>query len=301
MREKLKQDIKRKFRHVWGSKKLKEQRQEIITNALDRYDEEIQSGASEAYAYRAAVNSIGNMKELKDSLGLRDKRNFWVTFTIIAVSVLLLAVSAVVGAKSGVWLLFICTLIGSALTGIAIWRLVTGRRRSVAPHIIAIVIGANLLVYPVFFTLILGLQLIEDVRAETHDYTSRYAEVSSVELVEMNKVVIHGDGTNDVFDHTVIKELDRNQWEECLKDCAKLKYSHAVFGDPLFLTEARNQKMIVIHFEENADPCFCVFYGSWDPGYLQGAEDSFMVHYDVTTCDYDEWKTILKKYFDYTP
>lgn len=300
MREKLVRDIKRKFGPVYGSDQLKALCQEIITNALDRYDEELQNGSSDIKAYRVAYDSIGDIKELKESLGIHDKRNFRATFIIIAVSVLLLTVSVVVSAYSGVWLLFIGTLIAVALTGVGIWRLVTGNRHSLVPHIVSVAIGVHILLYVGMFTFIIGLQLIEDARAETYDYTSRYAQVRSVELVEINKVVIHGDGTKDVFDYTVIKELDSSKWEECLKDCAKLKYSRTGFGDPVFLTQQKDCEFILIHFEENDDPCFCAFYSSLNPGYLEGSEGFFMVQYKVRACDYDGWEAILKKYFDYT-
>lgn len=302
MRDKLVRDIKKKFGSVYGSEQLKAQRQEIITNALDRYDEEIQNGASEMHAYQASINSIGNMKELKESLGLPDKRNFWVTVIIIAVSVLLVAVSAVVCINAKVWALFVGMLIAIVLMGIGVWRLVTRKRRSVAPHIISIVIGGHILLYAGMFTIIIGLQLIENAKAEPLDYTSRYMQVRSVELVKLNNVVIHSDGTKDVFDYTVIKELDRSKWEECLKDCAKLKYHGIIaFGDPVFLTDQTNCEFILFHFEENEDPRFCVFYSSLNPGFLEGSEGFFLIDYKLRACDYDEWKAILKTYFNYTP
>ena len=305
MREKLEQDIKRKFGHVWGSKKLKEQRHEIITNALDRYDEEIANGATEINAYRTTIDSLGNINKLRKPYGsrirLRFDRDFWITVIILAISALLLTASAIVSAYTKLWMLFFGMMIVVALVGTATWRLATGNRRSIVPHIVVIVIGLHLFLYVGFFTLIGGMQLIQNAKAKPLDYTSRYVQVRSVELVKLNNVVIHDDGTKDVFDYTVIKELDRSKWEECLKDCAKLKYHGIAFGDPSFLTERRNQEMIVIHFEESDDPCFCVFYGSWDPGYLEGSEGFYFVDYKVLVCDYDEWKAILKTYFNYTP
>ena len=301
MREKLERDIKRKFGFLYGSYELEAQRQEIITNALDHYDEEIANGASEAHAYQAAIASIGNLNELKKSLGLWKKRSFWVAVIIIAVSVLLLSISAIVSAYNKFWWLFVGMLIAVSLCGPAIWRLATAHYCSMIPHIIAIVIGGHILLYAGMFTIIIGLQLIQNAKAETFDYTSRYAQVRSVELVEMNEVVIHSDGTKDVFDYTVIKELDRSKWEECLKDCAKLKYHGIAFGDPVFLTEQTNCEFILFHFEENDDPRFCVFYSSLNPGFLEGSEGFFLIDYKLRACNYDEWKAILKTYFNYTP
>ncbi len=305
MREKLVRDINTQFGPVFGSKKRKEQRQEIIANALDRYDEEIANGATEINAYRTTIGSLGNINKLRKPLGsrirLRFDRDFWITVIILAISALLLTASAIVSAHTKVWMLFVGMLIVVALVGTATWRLATGNRRSIAPHIVVIVIGLHLFLYVGFFTLIGGMQLIQNAKAKTFDYTSRYAQVRSVELVKLNEAIIHEDGSDDVFDYTVIKELDNSQWEALLKDCAKLRYRFAAFGDPTFLTEPKNHVLIVIRFEQSDDPRFCVFYGSWDPGYLQGTEDSFKIDYECTTCDYDEWENILKTYFHYTP
>ena len=73
MREQLEQDIIKQFGPVYGSKKKKEQRQEIITNALDRYDEEIRNGSSEEDAYRVTMESIGDLHALRKLLSSRSQ------------------------------------------------------------------------------------------------------------------------------------------------------------------------------------------------------------------------------------
>ena len=75
MRERLEQDIIRQFGPVYGSKKKKEQRQEIVTNALDRYDEELSNGASEEDAYRTTMASIGDLHALRKPLSSRSQDN----------------------------------------------------------------------------------------------------------------------------------------------------------------------------------------------------------------------------------
>lgn len=303
MRGKLMHDVMRKFGPVFGSKQNKALRQEILSNVLDRFDEEIQNGASEEDAYYAALNSVGNLEELKASIGLLRLQRGWkiaiiVIFAVFAV--FLIAVSVVVGVYSKEWRLLIGTLIALAVTGTAGWRLASGKHSSAVPHIIAFAIGCQFLLVPVGFSVIIGMQIIEDASAKPYDYTERYTQVSSVALVKTNNVVVHNDGTSDIFDYTVIKELDRKDWEPLLKDCAKLKYRGTVYGHPIFLTE--NQfDMILIRYNDSADGVFCTFYGLWDPGYLQGSEDDFTVHYDIVHCDSDQWETVLKTYFDDTP
>ena len=72
MREKLVRDIKKKYGPVLGSKKLKEQRKEIITNALDRYDEEIANGASDRHAYNTVYFSLGDLAALRNTVPRED-------------------------------------------------------------------------------------------------------------------------------------------------------------------------------------------------------------------------------------
>ena len=75
MRELLEQDIIRQFGPVYGLKKKKELRQEIVTNALDRYDEELSNGASEEDAYRTTMASIGDLHALRKPLSSRSQDN----------------------------------------------------------------------------------------------------------------------------------------------------------------------------------------------------------------------------------
>ncbi len=322
MRDKLVRDIKKKFGSVYGSEQLKAQRQEIITNALDRYDEEIQNGASEMHAYHMAYESIGDVKKLRKEIatntkvtdqsdqknaelydryarGRDAKKNIRIAIVIVAVSTLLLVTAAVVSACSGIWLVFIGFLIAVVLTGTSLWKIITKEYLYLVPNIICAVIGGTLLLIFGLFLYAIGWMLM-DSKIESYDYTSQSAQVLSIELVKLETVSVHNDATNDEFQYTVVKALDESQWDKLLKDCARLKYRDPVFKDHIYLYDDTDEK-IIIQFANCNDDCFRVFYGALNPGYLQETEGGFTVHYYVKYCNDNEWKAILKNYFDYTP
>ena len=300
MREKLEQNIKRKFGHVWGSKKLKEQRQEIITNALDRYDEEIANGATEALAYQAAIDSIGNIKALKDSIGLQDKKNFWVTLIIIAVSVLLLAVSAVVSAYYRYWWFFVGILIGVALVGIAIWRLATGNRNSVVPHIIAIVIGGQILLFTGIFTylgcsvMIDNMHLHSQLKTLNNTLTEHIDQVEFIAYVQITEIDCYTkDDKSDVFEYTVLETIASGSQEAILKDISALEYDYMLFGHPRL---AKNAYGFLIKYTDASSDLLYVFY--WEDGYaiVRKCDVGIIVDYNIPRCTIAQWNRLLKKY-----
>lgn len=298
MRDKLVRDIKRKFGPVFGSEQLKAQRQEIITNALDRYDEEIQNGASEADAYHAAYGSIGNMKELKDSLGLRDKRNFWVAFIIIVVSVLLVAASAVVSAHTKTWFLLIGMLIAVAIVGTAIWRLATGNIRSIAPHIIAIVIGGHILIYVSILTFLGGLELpflACQTSSYFYDYTEQSNQVESFAYVQITEIQSYGQGEkSDIFEYTVLEDLASDSHEAIIKDLAALNYRYPRFGHPFFINA--NKRGILIKYKDVCPDLVYVLYCEYGYAVVRKCERGIEVDNYGPYCNEVQWKQLIQKY-----
>ena len=67
MRKCLEKIIKKKYGNVCCSKRRLEQRQEIVSNALERYDEEITNGATPQQAYETVVDSLGDLSILNES------------------------------------------------------------------------------------------------------------------------------------------------------------------------------------------------------------------------------------------
>lgn len=68
MRKKLITHVNGLFSHAPKTAQAQEIHDEILLNTLDRYDEEIAGGHSEEEAYRVAVESIGSVDEILDSL-----------------------------------------------------------------------------------------------------------------------------------------------------------------------------------------------------------------------------------------
>lgn len=300
MRDKLVRDIKRKFGPVFGSEQLKAQRQEIVTNALDRYDEEIQNGASEADAYRTAMNSIGNMKSLKESIGWQDKRNFWVTFIIIALSVLLLSVSAVVSAYYKYWWFFIGMLIAVVLVGTAIWRLATGNHRSVVPHIIAIVIGGQILLFTGIFTylgcsvMIDNMHLHSQLKTLNNNLTEHIDHVEFIAYVQITEIDCYTkDDKSDVFEYTVLETIASGSQEAILKDISALEYDYMLFGHPRL---AKNAYGFLIKYTDASSDLLYVFY--WEDGYavVRKCDVGIIVDYYIPRCTIAQWNRLLKKY-----
>ena len=64
MREQLKAYIDKLFEGTLDSVKARDFHDELLQNTLDRFDDECQSGKSEQEAYRDAVRSLGDTKEL---------------------------------------------------------------------------------------------------------------------------------------------------------------------------------------------------------------------------------------------
>ena len=77
MREQLEKEVRKRFGSMLGPKERKEMREEIVLNALDRYDEEIGNGASPEDAYETALQSVGDSQELNTLPEQKPKPKAW--------------------------------------------------------------------------------------------------------------------------------------------------------------------------------------------------------------------------------
>ena len=120
MREQLEKEIRKRFGSMSGSKERKEMREEIVLNALDRYDEEIGNGASPEDAYETALQSVGDLQELNTLPEQKPKPKAWkyILFGLyLLIADLLLMFVAVLFKR-----IFIFALIGFAGIGYVLFR-----------------------------------------------------------------------------------------------------------------------------------------------------------------------------------
>ena len=126
MRKKLITYVNGLFSHAPKTAQAQETHDEILLNTLDRYDEEIADGHSEDEAYRMAVESIGSVDEILDSLA--PAKSVTTLRRVIAIALYVLCVSPVIigdafggiGSTIGVCAMFF-------LAAIATYLLLTAR------------------------------------------------------------------------------------------------------------------------------------------------------------------------------
>lgn len=136
MREKLEKEIIRRFGPCYGSKRCREQLREIITNALDRYDEETANGAASNDAYQIALSSIGSFKDLRRTLGAVKRRNA-ILFSILGfVTTTILIVCALYG----LWTYFVPIAVCAAIGFAALYNLLSGRTKAKRLYIVTVAI-----------------------------------------------------------------------------------------------------------------------------------------------------------------
>ncbi len=83
------------FRNAVMNDDLKEQKEELIVNMNDRFNELIESGMDEIDAYRKVVDVFGSLEEIRESLGIirneprRKKKIGFIILTVLIVSILI--------------------------------------------------------------------------------------------------------------------------------------------------------------------------------------------------------------------
>ena len=299
MRNTLAAEIKHRLGIRPFSKGWTTLKKEIVQNALDRYDEEIQNGASEQEAYRIALDSVGDIREFNRSDRRIDpeKRSRIISCSVVGTIVAaLLALCLFITIKTQIyypsrafqiWLLFFATAGLLLLIAYGVLRLLL-RRPKVAIGIIMIVVGVHLIVYPAFIMLILGVQTGND----HFDYTDRIDEIASIALVECEAY----DPKTGTFEYTELKTLLSDQYEQITAELADLRYSH-YYGHPFFLQ--KGTQLILIRFSSaGKDGTIYAFYSRATPGYGKIQEDGqITASYRMEACDSDPWDALIRTYF----
>ncbi len=287
MREKLEREIKRKFGSVLGSKKLKEQRLEVVTDALDRYDEEIANGVSEADAYHTALSSVGDLGALYKSIDAKARRNRIAIAVIILLSVLILAFAAWVN-----WKLLFPTAVALALIGIAGLRLLTKNYEHAAPHIACVIVGGVLMVGCLLPIYIYGSNrvcaCIVESRAHSHDLTERITEVESVSFVRV--IELKSDADKGSFRYTVYETVEQSKTSSALQGLAALRYTPGMVESNEITPDSRG---LLLRFSDDCPDYTYVLFCRNSVAFLRQTDDGFEITIEIESCDRDEWRAFM--------
>ncbi len=149
MYEKLKSYVDGLFASVEESREVRELHDEILQNTYDRYQEELASGKGEKAAYEAAIEAIGDTRELLAPFGPRRDSHPGLRAAAIAlyvmcvVPVLVFGVIPVLPEVVGVGMMFVMAAVATALMICSVQGKITASRilRSVgvALFIVAVV------------------------------------------------------------------------------------------------------------------------------------------------------------------
>lgn len=289
MHERLENDIKKAFGHCYGSKKLKENLREIITNALDRYDEEIENGASPEEAYHTAYASIGSIKELRLTLGAIKRRNT-ILFCVLGA---MLAAILTVFALYGLWICSIPISVCAAIGFPALYRLLNGRYRSKAPHIAALSICGAIIAYLVLIgswtlpTIIASA--VEKNQSLVYDYTEQAAKVESVSYVQITDLA-YGKGT-DTFDYTVLELFGDDQTGVLMNDLGNLPYLRY---DDAPRALKNGDCGFLIRFDPEASDLLCFLYCEHTVAEVKRTPTGIRITTHSVYCRTRKWNCLLR-------
>ncbi len=290
MRKRLKKDIKKKFGPVYWSKKLRDQRRELLSDALDRYDEELQKGADPLRAYRAAYDSVGNTEALRESFGVDKRRKIRMIVFMSVLSVLLTtpAITLLVLLSEEYALGWICLaplLSAMALLLYCLWRLLNRDYYTKGWLIFGTVLGGLVTVlicipFTVFFPLIFWDESHRTERPyDTYLYVRESEEIESVSYVHI-EYKSHG------LTYTVIDTVDRDHWTDALLDLSITPVYSKTY-------EATETNGFMICFQDGHEPSSVIY----------GDRTVFVVHRTGSEVEQygsytnsEEWKQMLRKY-----
>lgn len=298
MREQLEKDIKAQFGSVRGSRKLEEQRREIITNALDRYDEEIENGATPAEAYKTAFRSIGDLRKLKKAFRKASRINLCHLFVglLVGIPCLLMLILSIYALS---WtplyaLILIPVIVGIMFLVIAVIRLMSDHYVSKTPHIVCAVIGGIILLSCLTYLSFPLLAVTTTCHSKEHphyyDYSEQASMIESVSYVKINEL------KSDGIDYTVQKVLDLSQNEAVVKDLSSLKYYNVGFGHPYFVHEG--QEGILVQFRDDSPDTVCCFYSKNGVLIIQKGENGNEVNNYGPYCEDVDWNSLIIRYFN---
>lgn len=290
MRERLKKDIKRKFGPVYWSKKLRDQRHELISDALDRYDEELQNGADSLRAYLAAFDSVGSTEALRASFGVDRRRRIFIFILLSVLSVLLATpvITFLVLASTMTvfgWIGLAIALPVLMLLLYCVWRLLNRDYHTKDWLILGTILSSIvtvLICIPIIIDLVTPIPDIAPLDT-AYSYVNEIAEIESVSYIKMKY-------RSRNLTYTVLDTIDRDRWTDVLLDLGIT----SIYSRTYKPTEADG---FLICFRDGHDPA-SVIYGE-KTFFIVPRSGSDAEQYDCFM-DSEEWKQMLRKYVNTT-
>lgn len=297
MREDIIRYVKRQFGPTYGSRELKTLREEIMSNALERYDAELRNGSSSKEAYASAIDTLGDIKAMLKSMKIPEKQRARGLAIILplfaAASAFIIWVSFDLDKTS--WkILFILiglTILGMPAAGLI--SLICGTRR-IALSVIMIAVGGYLLLPLAYLALMLNADMHLSSNKKTYDLSAEIGNIVSVEYIRIDDLK-YEKGMLPVqgFEYTVLRSIEPENWPRLLEQLAELEYQRPANDPP---TLYRKKEMFLIKYCYPRDGAVYVLIGQSCPGYGRRIDSRVVIEYDGSWCDPDEWKAILKEY-----
>lgn len=293
MRIQLEKVIKKKFGPVFNSHQLKYQRQEIVADVLERYDEEIRNGASEEEAYRIALNSVGDFRELRQA---SRKHSRTLVRNIVCCSVYGIISAAAIAAciLEHRWFLLFVAVVCIVVAGIAMYRLLSGNYKSKAKTIAALAVSGYGLVsfaaVMAFMLLMIGAVCRAERHPSTYDYTEHAAQIESIRYIEITHLKYGKEA--DEFEYDVLETVDDNRKASLLKDLSQLKY--VFYPEPPDLYEGCHG--LLLCFKEGSGDIRYVLYCRHIFTVIHQTETGIEFNSVYGVASTEEWNALLDRY-----
>jgi hypothetical protein len=218
MREALEKEINRKVGRTYGSAEIKQLRNELVSGALERYDDELASGALPEAAYSTALDSLGDISELLKSCGVDEKRKRRRLALAIPLLLLLLvpviACAALIENSTAMIFFLIIGLIAVGLTAYGVLSLIT-RSGKKPLSIVSIAIGSTICSTLAYSALMIIFGTIVEQDDKRFDYTGDIDTISSISIIRVSGDY-YSSTMEDDFKYTVVKDIDREEWAKLL-------------------------------------------------------------------------------------
>ncbi|MBR4659329.1 MAG: hypothetical protein IKP26_08760 [Clostridia bacterium] len=297
MREALEKEINRKVGRTYGSAEIKQLRNELVSGALERYDDELASGALPEAAYSTALDSLGDISELLKSCGVDEKRKRRRLALAIPLLLLLLvpviACAALIENNTAMIFFLIIGLIAVGLTAYGVLSLIT-RSGKKPLSIVSIAIGSTICSTLAYSALMLIFGTIVEQDDKRFDYTGDIDTISSISIIRVSGDY-YSSTMEDDFKYTVVKDIDREEWAKLLSEIAELKF-YLPFGDPPSVNA--DELMVMIRFSPSKDGMTCALIGQKCPGYGERVDSRVRLYFYSYLCKETDWDSVIKKYLD---